>query len=121
MTDKIEINQMTFYGYHGALPAEKDLGQRFCVDLTLYVDLQPAGDTDDLNQTINYAQVYEVVRQVVEEQRFQLLERLAHQIAQQCIQTFPLEAIRVRVIKPNPPIPGHLGSVAVEITRRSNQ
>lgn len=116
--DKIYFNGMAFYGYHGVYPEENKLGQRYLVDLELYLDLAPAGFSDDLKDTINYAEVYELCKQIAEETRFQLVERVAQQIAEKALVQFPLLVeIMVRVIKPDPPIPGHYQSVAVEIRR----
>jgi dihydroneopterin aldolase len=116
--DKIYFNQMEFYGYHGVYPEENKLGQRFIVDLELYLDLNPAAETDDLEQTINYAEVYNLCKSIVESERFQLVEAIGQRIAQSALNQFPLlDEIMVRVIKPDPPIPGHYDSVAVELRR----
>lgn len=80
--DKITLQQMSFYGYHGALEEENRLGQRFSVNLELYLNLQQAGLTDDLKQTVNYAEVYEAVKWEVEETQVNLMERLAHNFTQ---------------------------------------
>lgn len=119
MSDKIFLDQMSFYGYHGALPEERQLGQRFLVDLTLETGLYAAGSTDDLSRTINYADVFNQVQAIVEGDPCQLIETLAERIAAAVLHTFPLaEACRVKVIKPDPPIRGHYASVAVAIERR---
>lgn len=116
--DKIFLQKMHFYAYHGVLPEENRLGQRFQVDLELYLDLAPAGATDDLEKTINYAEVYEAVRQEVEENRYKLLEKMADQIARRLLIQFAIEEVLVRVTKPDPPIPGHYQAVGVEIKRK---
>ena len=67
---------MQFYGRH-VNPEEQVLGQRFEVDVDLRVDTRPAALQDDLRLTINYAQVYKAVKQIVEEERFDLIETLA--------------------------------------------
>ena len=64
--DYIHLNDMEFYGYHGALPEEKKLGQRFRVTVSLATSLEEAGLTDDLDKTVNYAEVYELCKMVVE-------------------------------------------------------
>ncbi|GAE37298.1 dihydroneopterin aldolase [Halalkalibacter akibai] len=116
--DKIFLNELAFYGYHGVYGEEQKLGQRFIVDLVLFVDLTQAGKTDDLNQTINYGEVYQQVKQIVEGPPFKLVEAVAEKIADELLKTFPLlESCTVKVIKPDPPIVGHYKSVAVEITR----
>ncbi|HEU4964028.1 MAG TPA: dihydroneopterin aldolase [Bacilli bacterium] len=116
--DTIHINGMEFYAYHGALPEENRLGQLFTVDVQLRIELQPAGVTDDLAKTVNYAEAYEEVKAIMESVPVQLIETLAERIAAKLFDRFPLvEALRVKLNKPNPPIPGHLAGVAVEIYR----
>jgi 7,8-dihydroneopterin aldolase/epimerase/oxygenase len=116
--DKILFNQMEFYGYHGCFPEENKLGQRFIVDLELYLNLLPAGQSDNLAHTVNYAEVFHLCKSIVESEKFQLVEKLTQQLAEKILTQFPLvQEIMVRVIKPDPPIPGHYDSVAVEIRR----
>jgi dihydroneopterin aldolase len=117
--DKIMFQGMQFYAYHGVFPEENKLGQTYLVDLDVYMDLQPAGESDQLEKTINYAHLYELVQKIVEGESCKLIEALAEKIASQALQTFqPMQEIMVRVTKPNPPIPGHYDTVAVEIRRR---
>lgn len=116
--DKIFLNQIKFYGYHGVYPEETKLGQKFIVDVVLEVDLNEAGKTDDLTKTINYAEVYETVKAVVEGPPLKLIEAVAEKIAEQLLDNFPLiNSSTIKVIKPNPPIAGDYHSVAVEIKR----
>jgi dihydroneopterin aldolase len=116
--DKILFNKMEFWGYHGAFKEENKLGQRFFVDLELYLDLSKAGHSDNLQDTVNYADVYNTTRQVVEQERYELVEAVAERLAAKILTEYSLvDEILVRVTKPDPPIPGHYQSVAVEITR----
>ncbi|WP_050613596.1 dihydroneopterin aldolase [Bacillus testis] len=116
--DKIYVNDMEFYGYHGVLPEETRLGQRFRVDLTVEVDLAQAGKTDDLRYSVNYAELYQTCREIVEGKPYQLIEAVAEKIADEVLARYQAVAqCRVKVIKPDPPIPGHYASVAVEIMR----
>ncbi|GAB2564478.1 dihydroneopterin aldolase [Gracilibacillus alcaliphilus] len=116
--DKIQLNQMTFYGFHGVFPEEKKLGQRFLVDLTLELDLRQAGETDDLQHSIDYGLVYQLTKNIVEGPSKKLVETVAENLASELLAYFDsLQACRVKVIKPDPPIPGYYQSVAVEIYR----
>lgn len=116
--DKIILSNMQFYGFHGLFPEENKLGQRFLVDLILYTDLKKAGISDDMNDSIHYGHVYERVRKIVEGEKKKLVEAVAEHIAGDLLHFFPeLEACDVKVIKPDPPIPGHYDSVAVQIYR----
>jgi 7,8-dihydroneopterin aldolase/epimerase/oxygenase len=116
--DKIFVNQMEFYGYHGVFPEETRLGQRFVVDLMVLVDLRKAGETDELEHSVNYGELYQVCKEVVEGKPYKLVEAVAEQIAETVLKQFTLVTeVTIKVIKPDPPIPGHYRSVAVEITR----
>lgn len=110
---------MEFYGYHGVFPEENRLGQRFAVDLTVSVDLSKAGETDELEHSVNYGELYQVCKEIVEGKPYKLVEAVAEQIASSVLEQFALvHDVTVKVIKPDPPIPGHYQSVAVEIMRR---
>lgn len=117
--DYIHLNNMEFYGYHGALPEETRLGQRFRVNLSLAVDLRAAGETDNLDETVNYAEVFDLCREIVEGEPKRLIESVAERIAAdvQKVYSNKVKGCKVTVIKPDPPIRGHYESVAVEITR----
>ncbi|WP_277673969.1 dihydroneopterin aldolase [Piscibacillus halophilus] len=116
--DKILLNRMMFYGYHGLFPEENKLGQRFTVDVELMADLRQAGQTDDMNDSMDYGQVYQVIQRVVEGEAKNLIETVAEKIAQSLFNAFnKLEAVKVHIDKPGPPIPGYYESAGVEIYR----
>lgn len=116
--DKILLNNLQFYGYHGLLPEEKKIGQRFNVDLELFLNLQKAGETDDMKDSIHYGHVHELIKGIVEGKSMNLIEAVAETIASELFAKFSLlSACTVKVTKPDPPIPGHYQSVAVEIFR----
>lgn len=117
--DYIHLNEMEFYGYHGALPEETKLGQRFRVTVSLAIDLSTAGKTDNLNDTVNYAEVYNTCLEIVEGEPFKLIEAVAEKIASKLFKEFEskVSGVRVVLIKPDPPIHGHYASVSVDITR----
>lgn len=117
--DKIFVNKMEFYGYHGVFPEERSLGQRFIVDLVVSVDLKKAGETDELEYSVNYGELYSICKEIVEGKPSKLIEAVAERISKSVLGKSPLISdVTVRVIKPDPPIPGHYQSVAVEISRR---
>ncbi|EAL09235.1 dihydroneopterin aldolase [Listeria monocytogenes serotype 4b str. H7858] len=108
-----------FYGYHGVLAEETKLGQTFRVSLILGLSTKKAGISDSVDDTVSYAEVYETVKEIVEGTPFKLIEALAEKIATEVLTGYPLlEEVTVKLIKPNPPIPGHYDSVAVEIERK---
>lgn len=117
--DTIYLNKMEFYGYHGVLAEETRLGQIFLVDLKVETDLKQAGMTDNLEESISYVDLFEVCKSIVEGEPYKLIEAVAEKIAEETLKQFiKVHSVTVKVIKPNPPIPGHYESVAVEITRR---
>lgn len=117
--DRIRLRGMSFYSYHGVMPEEKALGQKFIIDADLYCDLRRAGESDRVEDTISYAEVYQRIKTVVTEECYDLLEMLAARIAEQVLQEFPCQAIRVEVHKPQAPIPGIFEDVSIEIFREN--
>ncbi len=116
--DKILLESMTFYGYHGVDPAEKELGQRFIVDVEITRDLRVPGESDDLADTINYAEVFRAVREVMEGPSRDLIESVAETIAGKLLDAFETPSVRVKVMKPEAPIKGAMmRHAAVEIVR----
>ena len=117
--DRLRLQNMVFYGYHGAYGAEKELGQKFAVDVELQTDLRAAGRSDDLDLALDYQSVYTLVREIVEEREFNLIEGLAEAIAQEILGAFEVEAVVVRVRKPHAPVGGLLDYAEVEIRREA--
>ncbi|KEO82289.1 dihydroneopterin aldolase [Tumebacillus flagellatus] len=117
--DKIFLNGMVFYGYHGVYPEEKKLGQRFYADVVMEADLEAAGRADDLRLTTNYGTVYEHIDRIMTGEPVQLIETLAERIASAIFAHFPLiHGVQVKITKPSAPIPGELASAAIEIHRK---
>ncbi len=117
-TDKIQLEGMVFYGFHGANDAEKELGQRFVVDVEVQRDLRPAGLSDDLDDTVSYTNVYRIVKDVIEGPSRNLLESLAETVATNVLDRLDVEATKVRIKKPEVPIKGSiLANASVEIFR----
>lgn len=116
--DRIVLKGMAFYGFHGNLEEEKHLGQRFYVDVTICRDLTKAGQTDDLNDSLNYVAVYDVVKEIVEGEPCNLIERLGTKVADTLWQGYKdIVGLAVTVRKPEVPIRGLLDYVEVTITR----
>lgn len=118
MTDKVTLSGMRFFAYHGALPEERTRGQEFIVDVELESELHAAGRRDDLDLTVDYRKVYEVVTRVMEGQRRQLIEALADAIARRLLALDRVTAVTVRVRKPGVKLAGPLDWSGVEIHRR---
>lgn len=118
--DRILLEGMIFFGYHGTRPEEQSLGQRFVVDVALHLDLRTAGMRDDLTATVDYSMVYQRARTIVEGPPLRLTEAVAERIAAAVLDEHPMvRAVEVRVRKPNVRLDDTVlaGSV-VEIMRR---
>lgn len=117
--DKMMIKGMRFYGYHGVYPEENKLGQQYYVDLELHMDLEQAARTDDLSQTINYADLHAFTKAIVEGPPFKLIEALTGHIASRVLDVYTsVDEITVRVTKPHPPFDIHFEGVTVELHRK---
>ena len=123
MADRIELRGLRAVGRHGVLIEEKERPQPFEVDLDLAVDLEVAGRTDDLVDTVDYGAVAEAVAAVIAGQHVDLLETLAARIAQAAFKVGGpgLDEVTVTVRKLRPPVPVDLDSTAVTITRRRDR
>ncbi|MFD1957194.1 dihydroneopterin aldolase [Paenibacillus thailandensis] len=120
--DKMILTGMQFYGYHGVFPEENRLGQRFRVDLELLLDLSGASATDELEYTVNYAELHGLVKTIVEGAPFKLIEALAGDIATKVLGAYTMvNEVTVRVTKPNPPFDVHFDGVTIELRRRRDQ
>ena len=112
---RVVLEGLEFHARHGVYETEGVLGGRFIVDAELHYEF--AGLPDDLSEAVNYAAVYEVIRQEVTENRVQLIEVLADQIARRVLREQPkLKSVTVRVHKPFAPIPGVFRDVYAELT-----
>lgn len=118
MSDRISLLGVRARGVHGMLADEKRDGQDFVVDVVLHLDLAPAGSTDDLALTVNYAEVGADVVARIEGPSLDLIEALAEQIAGDALARPGVEAVEVTVHKPFAPVGVPFGDVAVTITRR---
>lgn len=116
--DKIMINGLRVYAYHGVNVEEKEKGQPFELDITLGVDTRAAGRSDDLKDTVNYSRVAKRTLAVVQGERYDLLERVAARVAETLLEEFPAEEVTVLLKKPRAPVAADFHYVAVEITRR---
>lgn len=119
MSDAILLEGLRFFGYHGLYPEERVLGQRFIVDVTAELDLRTAGQLDELDETVNYNSIYNVVRSVVEGEPMMLVEGVADRSARAILESFlQITAVEVTVRKPEATIRGaHLDAVGVRVRR----
>ena len=117
-SDRIVLAGMVFLARHGVNDREKVEEQRFEVDVELELDTRAAAARDDLTKTVDYRGVYELTRQVIEETTLELVESLAEAVAAKILAGNDMvEAVVVRVRKPDVDLGGPIDSAGVEIRR----
>jgi dihydroneopterin aldolase len=114
---EIELHGLSIYTHHGVTDAEQEIGQRLVIDISFDVPACDAVLTDRVDDTIDYAEVADIVALAATERSYRTLERLGAVIAERLIERFACEAVRVRAAKPEPPIPLAIEEVAVEVVR----
>ena len=116
--DVIKIRDLEIYGHHGVMKEENVLGQKFLVSLALYTDTRAAGESDNLADSVNYAEVSYLVKEQMEKETYRLIEAAAEQLAKKILLKFPLvKKVEVEIKKPWAPILLPLDTVSVSITR----
>lgn len=115
--DFVNLTGIDVYAHHGVHPAERELGQRFVIDVSLAGDWSVAASSDLLGQALDYVAVHQRILAVTAARSFHLLEALAETICYDLLESFAVERVIVTVHKPNPPIPNFLGRVSVMLDR----
>ena len=115
--DCVSLHGIDVYAHHGVHPAERELGQRFIIDVDLFADCTAAALSDDLGQALDYAAAYRLVRETAARTSFQLLEALAGEICRALLAGLAVERVVVCVHKPHAPIPDFLGRASVTLAR----
>lgn len=115
-TYRVSLENIRLYGYHGASSNERELGQRFEIDVEIVADLSEAVAADDMKKTVDYEKVYRMVESEVVQEKYHLLEALADKLARDLLETFGALEVLVRIRKPSVPIAGSIDHVEVEVT-----
>lgn len=115
--DKIFIEGLKLFAYHGVNPEEQEDGQYFLLDIEVHTDFEKAALKDDLNETVSYAQMIKCIRRVFCAQKDALIERASRRVADALLEEFPkLQSVKVRCRKPDAPMKAEFNFVAVETT-----
>jgi dihydroneopterin aldolase len=118
MTDTIFIAGVVVHARHGVMEHEKEVGQRFVIDLELFADLQEASRSDRLSDTVSYSHVVATATAAFKNANYKLLERAAGAVADAILVAFPrVRAVKVTVHKPHAPIAEIFDDVGVVLTR----
>ena len=116
----VEITGLSLYTHHGVSEAEREVGQRLVVDLRLDVGETDATATDSIEDTIDYAEVCQLVALVAQQRLHRTLERLCATIASRLLADYDLEGVWVKATKPEPPIALSVEEVSVEVWREGD-
>ncbi len=116
MTDRISLSGIEVFARHGVF-AEEAAGQTFVVDIELEVDLDQAGRSDDLEDTVDYGRLAELVHRTVAGERWNLIERVARRVADVTLVDERVTAVEVTIHKPEAPLAITFGDVSVTIRR----
>lgn len=117
----IEISGLSLYTHHGVSAAEREVGQRLMLDLRLEVGETDATVTDRIEDTVDYAEVCQLVALVAQQRSHRTLERLCATIAERLLADYELEAVWVKATKPEPPIALPVDEVSVEVWREADE
>jgi dihydroneopterin aldolase len=113
----VEITGLSLYTHHGVSEAEREVGQRLVLDLRLDIGETDATITDSIEDTVDYAEVCQLVALIAQQRSHKTLERLCSTIANRLLADYDLEGVWVKATKPEPPIPLSVDEVSVEVWR----
>jgi 7,8-dihydroneopterin aldolase/epimerase/oxygenase len=113
----VEISGLSLYTHHGVSEAEQEVGQRLVLDLRLDIGETDATVTDAIEDTVDYAEVCQLVALIAQQRSHKTLERLCSTIANRLLADYDLEGVWVKATKPEPPIPLSVDEVSVEVWR----
>jgi dihydroneopterin aldolase len=117
VTDCISLSGLRVFAHHGVLEREAEEGQIFIVDLTIAIDLSRPGESDDLADTVDYGAIAQTVHDVVSDERWNLIERVAQRITDVVLDDDRVSSVEVTVHKPSAPILVGFDDVSVTIER----
>lgn len=118
MSDHINLTGIKAFGYHGVFKEERIHGQTFIADVELNLDLNKASESDDLNSTIDYSKVVDLVVEEIQGEAVNLIERLAGRIAEKIKTVFPdVTKVVITLHKPHAPVDAEVKDISVTLTR----
>lgn len=114
----VKLIGVEIFGHHGVTKAEQSIGQKFRIDVEMFLDLSVAGKSDNVKDTVDYTEVYKTIESITHSRRYRLIEAMAEEICSALGKQFPMvDTIRVRIKKPGAAIGGILDHAEVEIER----
>lgn len=119
--DKIRLKNIIFYAHHGFYKAEREMGQKFEIDIEVGCDLSHSAESDDLDKTIDYVKIYSIAQETFSNYKFKLLETVAEKMATEILKQKGVYDIVISVRKPHVPMNGVLDYAEVEIFRQNKK
>jgi len=120
--DQILLRGMSFYGYHGVNPEERSHGQKFVVDVVIDCSLTKAAESDRVEDTVNYSEVFRIVKSIVEGKPYNLLETVAKNISDKILLNYDIHSVSVTIKKPEVRIhESNLDYAGITVTRYGNK
>ena len=118
LMDRIRLKNIVFYAHHGFYKAERELGQKFEIDIEVGCSLRESAINDDLEKTIDYSKIYTIAKETFEQHKFKLLETVAEKMAGEILKLEGIKTVLIKVRKPHVPMNGLLDFVEIEIERK---
>lgn len=119
--DLVKLEGLEFFAYHGYYDEEQAMGNKYNVDLSIYLDLHQPAQTDKLSDTINYEELYRLVKLEMEEPA-RLLEHIAFRISNKLLEVFQLiQEIEISISKYNPPLGGICRSATIVYRKKRKE
>lgn len=114
---KIFLDEVKIYAYHGVLPEENTIGTYYILNMELHTDLWKAADSDDLNDTISYADINDLIHEEMKI-KSKLLEHVAGRIISKVHEKFPqIDYIKLKITKTAPPMKGEMKGASIELEK----
>lgn len=118
---EVELRGLSIHTHHGVSDAEQEIGQRLAFDVSFDVSDCDAVLTDRIEDTVDYAEVCDIVALAATERSYRTLERLAKVVGERLMERYGCDSVRVRASKPEPPLPLAIQEVAVEVVHEREE
>lgn len=116
--DVIRLSNMAFFGYHGPRSIEREIGQQYMADVELHLMRTKIPSEDDISKTVDYIEIFDIAREIIENQSFKLIETIAEKIAGAILEKYDIISVDVSVRKLKPAIQGVMDYAEIKISRK---
>ena len=116
--DQIRLSNMAFFGYHGPRSIEREIGQQYMADIELHLKRTKIPPEDDISKTVDYIEIFDIARDIIENHSYKLIETIAEKIACEVLDKYDVVSIDVSVRKLKPAIQGVMDFAEIKISRK---